>query len=64
MKTPSVSRQLYVCKVGRDFAVEDPTVGKDSDYRGLRIFDSKWVYRRTYLTYLTPEVWLSRISGF
>jgi hypothetical protein len=49
MSTPSAVRQLYVYKIGRDFAVEDPTVGQDSHYRGLHIFDSKWLYKRTYL---------------
>jgi hypothetical protein len=48
-RTPSAARQLYVYKIGRDFAVEDPTVGRDSHYRGLLIFDSKWQYMRTYL---------------
>lgn len=51
MATPSLSRSLYVFKIGKDFAVEDPTVGRDSEYRGLRIFGSGWVYQRTYLTY-------------
>jgi hypothetical protein len=51
MATPSLSRSLYVFKIGKDYAVEDPTVGQASEYRGLRIFGSGWAYNRTYLTY-------------
>jgi hypothetical protein len=49
LSTPSASRQLYVFKIGTDFAVEDPTIGQGGEYRGLRIFDRKWVYKSTYL---------------
>ena len=51
MATPSQTRQLYVFKIGRDFAVEDPTMGQNAEYRGLRIFSRVWAYKRTYLTY-------------
>jgi hypothetical protein len=51
LSTPSTSRQLYVYKIGTDYGVEDPTVGTNSEYRGLRIFDRSWVYKRTYLVY-------------
>jgi hypothetical protein len=48
---PSAQRQVYVYKFGTDYVVEDPTVGNDSEYRGLRIFDRTWVYKRTLLTF-------------
>lgn len=49
--TPNASRQVYVFKFGTDFLVEDPSVGQTSEYRSLPIFDKKWVYKRTYLSY-------------
>jgi hypothetical protein len=49
--TASTPRQVYVYKFGTDYVVEDPTVGTDSEYRGLRIFDRTWVYKRTLLSF-------------
>ncbi len=51
MGTANQQRQLYVYKFGTDYLVEDPTIGADSEYRGLRIFDRKWVFKRVYLAY-------------
>jgi hypothetical protein len=48
--TGPTSRQVYVYKFGTDYIVEDPTIGQDSEYRGLQIFDRRWVYKRTYLS--------------
>ena len=51
-QTPNAPRQIYVFKFGSSYLVEDPTVGQDSEYRGLPIFDRRWVpTNRVYLSF-------------
>jgi hypothetical protein len=45
------SRQVYVYNFGSDYLVDDPTVGRDSEYRGLQVFTRQWTYKRTFLSF-------------
>ena len=46
----STSDQVHVYKVGTDFLVEDPSLDQGADFRGLQVFDRRWVYKSTFLT--------------
>jgi hypothetical protein len=49
--TASLARSLWVYKIDTAFAVEDPTFGNGGEYRTLVIFDRKWRYQGTMLTF-------------
>lgn len=46
--TPGRSRQVYVWKVGSDFAVEDPSDNDPGSYRAVIFFTSKWVFKSSW----------------
>jgi hypothetical protein len=49
--TPDARRAVYLYQLGRDVGVEDPEHGRESEYRGIRIFTKLWEYRSTLLTF-------------
>lgn len=46
--TPGRSRAVHVYKIGSYFGVEDPTEQNPGSYRGVVIYDSKWVYKSAW----------------
>ncbi len=46
--TPGVAHNLYVFKLDKDYAVEDPTETGNGAYRGILIFTSAWVFKSAY----------------
>jgi hypothetical protein len=47
-----LSTQVRVYKVGTDYLVEDPTRDQEGgEFRGLQVFDRRWVYKSTFLTF-------------
>ena len=45
------SGQVHVYKVGTDYLVEDPTLDQNAEFRGLQVFDRRWAYKSTFLTF-------------
>jgi hypothetical protein len=49
-QTPGTSRLVYVFQIGKLYGVEDPTV-TGGEYRSVLIYNSKWQYQSTMLTF-------------
>ena len=48
--TPPSERQVYVYRIGTDFAVEDPQV-RGGEYKQITIFDRRWSRKSNMLTF-------------
>jgi hypothetical protein len=46
--TPGRSRVVDVYKIGTYYGVEDPTERSEGAYRGVVVYDSKWVYKTAW----------------
>jgi hypothetical protein len=49
--TPPAPRLVWTYKIADAFAVEDPTYGTEGEYRTLLIFNKRWQYQGTMLTF-------------
>jgi hypothetical protein len=48
--TSEQPRRVYVYQVADRYVVEDPDQGR-GEYRGLHVFDARWKYLATMLTF-------------
>jgi hypothetical protein len=45
---PGVTRQVWVCALGSNYAVEDPGIAtQPGEYSAIYLFDKSFVYKRT-----------------